>query len=145
MAGPRRVALWRAGLQAQASDFRMAPCRVETSLVTKAQVGVRMRRGMSGSTPEKWDSRNVGLRPGHHSGPRIEYSPGQLSFRLATSLSASITLVLHATKSSRPSSVLRWILYGACESRSITQSGSHTGWGAFCDTEHTPTPRRRCV
>ena len=36
LAGPRRVDLWRAGLQAQVSDFRMAPRGVAASLVTKA-------------------------------------------------------------------------------------------------------------
>ena len=67
MAGPRRVALWRARLQAQASDFRMAPCRVAASLVTKAQVGVRMRRRMGGSSPANeilgmWDFGHFGLQ-----------------------------------------------------------------------------------
>ena len=36
VAGPRRVGLWRAGLQAQVSDFRMAPRCVAASLVTTA-------------------------------------------------------------------------------------------------------------
>jgi hypothetical protein len=44
VAGPRRVGLWRTGLQAQVSDFRMAPRCVAASLVTKAQEGVRRRR-----------------------------------------------------------------------------------------------------
>ena len=39
VAGPCRVGLRRAGLQAQASDFRMAPRCVAASLVTTAQVG----------------------------------------------------------------------------------------------------------
>jgi hypothetical protein len=39
VAGPRRVGLWRAGLQAQISDFRMAPRCVATTLVTEATVG----------------------------------------------------------------------------------------------------------
>jgi hypothetical protein len=48
LAGPRRVGLWGAGLQAQVSDFRVAPRCVAASLVAKTWVGPE-KLGFSGA------------------------------------------------------------------------------------------------
>ncbi len=70
MAGPRRVDLWRAGLLAQLSVFRMAPRCLAAPLVTKANVSV-----LPTSFCEVWSSGKVHRRCAKYSlGGRFDFT-----------------------------------------------------------------------